>query len=112
MICHLQSVLDSAGKLYVVPKVTSIEPLVGSWAGGSNLKLIGTGLKPDDEIVTVNFGEAGSQQKGCSIVEVTSTMIVCRVPDFRVRYPALWKGFPNCLRLQQDWQFLQQVLIH
>ena len=83
MICHLQSVLDSAGKLYVVPKVTSIEPLVGSWAGGSNLKLIGTGLKPDDEIVTVNFGEAGSQQKGCSIVEVTSTMIACRVPDFR-----------------------------
>ena len=46
-------------------------------------ELIGTGLKSDDEIVTVNFGEAGSQQKGCSIVEVASTMIACRVPDFR-----------------------------
>ena len=73
---------DSAGKLYVVPKVDTIEPLVGSWSGGSILKLVGTGLKPDDEIVTINFGE-GQFSKGCAIVEVTSTMIACRVPDFR-----------------------------
>ena len=73
---------DSAGKLYVMPKVDTIEPLVGSWAGGSILKLMGNGLNPDDGIVTVNFGEPPFQ-KGCAIVDVTSTMIACRVPDFR-----------------------------
>ena len=73
---------DSAGKLYVMPKVDTIEPLVGSWAGGSILKLMGNGLNPDDGIVTVNFGEPPFA-KACAIVEVTSTVIACRVPDFR-----------------------------
>ena len=73
---------DTAGKLYVVPRVTSISPAVGSWAGGSILTLTGSGLKPHDGIVTVNFGEPPFQ-KGCAIVEVTATKIACQVPDYR-----------------------------
>ena len=73
---------DTAGKLYVVPKVETISPVVGSWAGGSILTLTGTGLNPHDGIVTVNFGEPPFQ-KGCAIVEVTSTKIACQVPDHR-----------------------------
>ena len=73
---------DTAGKLYVVPRVTSISPTVGSWAGGSILTLTGSGLNPHDGIVTVNFGEPPFQ-KGCAIVEVTATKIACQVPDHR-----------------------------
>ena len=73
---------DTAGKLYVVPKVETISPAVGSWAGGSILTLTGSGLNPHDGIVTVNFGEPPFQ-KGCAIVEVTSTKISCQVPDHR-----------------------------
>ena len=72
---------DTAGKLYVVPKISAISPLSGSWAGGSILTLTGTGLKPADGIVTINFGEAGSIQKGCAVVEVTSSKVACVVPD-------------------------------
>ena len=73
---------DTAGKLYVVPKVEAISPVVGSWAGGSILTLTGSGLKPHDGIVTVNFGEPPFH-KGCAIIEVTSSKIACQVPDFR-----------------------------
>ena len=73
---------DTAGKLYVVPRVVSISPTVGSWAGGSILTLTGSGLNPHDGIVTVNFGEPPFQ-KGCAIVEVTATKIACQVPDHR-----------------------------
>merc|ERR1719239_970897 len=73
---------DSAGKLYVVPKIDAISPASGSWAGGSILTITGSGLNPTDGIVTINFGE-GAFAMACAIVEVTSTKVACVVPDMR-----------------------------
>ena len=73
---------DTAGSLFVMPRIDSVTPLSGSWAGGSILKLTGYGLKPEDEIVTVNFGES-PYQKGCKILEISSTEISCQVPDYK-----------------------------
>ena len=71
---------DSAGKLYVVPKIDAIAPTTGSWAGGSILTLTGSGLNPGDGIVTINFGEL-PYQTACAIIEVTSSKVSCTVPE-------------------------------
>jgi len=71
---------DSAGKLYVVPKIDAISPTTGSWAGGSILTLTGSGLNPTDGIVTINFGELPFQT-ACAIIEVTSSKVACTVPE-------------------------------
>ena len=73
---------DSAGKLYVVPRIDAISPTSGSWAGGSILTITGSGLNPTDGIVTINFGE-GAFAMACAIVEITSTKVACVVPDMR-----------------------------
>ena len=73
---------DTAGSLFVIPKVLEVIGKTGSWAGGAILKLTGLGLKPGDGIVTINFGSAPFQ-KGCRIVEILSNEISCIVPDFR-----------------------------
>jgi hypothetical protein len=73
---------DTAGSLFVMPKLTSVSPLSGSWAGGSILMVAGYGLNPADGFVTINFGES-PYQKGCKIISKTSTEISCLVPDYR-----------------------------
>ena len=73
---------ETAGSIYVYPKVTSISPISGSWAGGTIFTINGFGLTPEDEYITINFGEA-PYSKGCKVISSTSKQITCQVPDFR-----------------------------
>ena len=84
---------DTSGSLYILPKITTISALSGSWAGGSILKITGFGLKPGDDIVTINFGSAPFQ-KGCNVVEILSTEISCIVPDYRDQKASAEKVVP------------------
>ena len=92
---------DTAGSLFVLPKVTSVSPLSGSWAGGNMISINGFGLKPADEIVTVNFGES-PYQKGCKVVSTTSSQITCQVPDYRDSRVSTTKTVPIEIFLSGD----------
>ena len=72
---------DTAGSLFVFPKIIETTSMSGSWAGGSILTLKGLGLKPGDGIVTVNFG-VSPYQKSCNVIEILSNEISCVVPGF------------------------------
>merc|ERR1712106_551167 len=73
----------NTGKFNLVPKVSSVNAVSGSWAGGNLFVLSGSGLVPfgGEATVFVTFGEA-PYSMGCTIVEVAFDYISCMVPDF------------------------------
>eukprot|EP00090_Calanus_glacialis_P017096 TRINITY_DN2671_c0_g1_i4.p1 TRINITY_DN2671_c0_g1~~TRINITY_DN2671_c0_g1_i4.p1 ORF type:complete len:4502 (+),score=1148.36 TRINITY_DN2671_c0_g1_i4:1085-13507(+) len=73
----------NTAKFNLVPKVSSVNAVSGSWAGGNLFVLSGSGLVPfgGEATVFVTFGEA-PYSMGCTIVEVAFDYISCMVPDF------------------------------
>merc|ERR1719483_1010979 len=73
----------NTAKFNLVPKVSAVNAVSGSWAGGNLFVLSGSGLVPfgGQATVFVTFGEA-PYSMGCSIIEVAFDYISCIVPDF------------------------------
>merc|ERR1712106_837006 len=73
----------NTAKFNLVPKVSAVNAVSGSWAGGNLFVLSGSSLVPfgGQATVFVTFGEA-PYSMGCTSVEVAFDYISCMVPDF------------------------------